>query len=246
MSLSIDRQWVDHNRQEPSSFNKNVESYLKTTSGLSKVIQLIQKPLKLVNHLRAQAGQPASEVGVRVEKDLSTALSVMSLGRIRDVSANAKEAIAVIDDLDGMTVARKISRTVTALFDAFTTYCAFFTFVRPASSVGGLVRAVDLTSDLATIPVDYSDWRQAARLENQAQGEVKEAISLSRKYYMLSVAKDVVSIAGSVLGLAFLSVLSIPKLILLSLSGTVIAISKDFLKMGGKYPVISFDRGASL
>lgn len=245
-AIVVDKSWISDNERESLTLQSNVLGYAQRASGATKMIQMVQKPLKLVHEFQKQSGITPSALTLGLEGKLSTGVAALNIPRLPGVTVDAKQAFVTMDDLEGMTLTRKIGRTISTIFDAISTYCYCIMFVKPIPIVGAVAQAVDLTSDLATLPMDYSDYQEASRLESEVTGPVKDAFAHSRKYYMLCVAKDVAAIAGAVLGLLLLPIMPVIGLISLSLAGTILAISKDLLKASGPYPVIPFDRGVRL
>jgi hypothetical protein len=242
MSININSNWVSGNKRETNYFETFVRMP-KKASGASKWVQLVRKPLKLFNHIYKKT---ATSTTVDVEKRLGAGVEVLNVFRSPGLTLDAANAIAKVDDLDGMSLPRKISRTVSTIFDTLGTYCSALLFVKPISTIPHLSFALGLTGDMVDLPVDVSDWKEAGRLESQANGDVKAALAHSRKYYLLSLIKDVISIATAIFGLALLPSMPVTGMILISIAGTALGIARDLLDSGGAYPVISFDRGVRI
>ena len=127
-------------------------------------------------------------------------------------------------------------------------FAAFFIIANPAMGAGA--QLFSLASKFASFHLTSEDYTKSFRLEAAATGEAKIALSHSRHYYFLSVARDIIAIATAVLGLTLamtgLEILPTIGFVALSLCGSLVAIQKDFYKDAGKYKVVPFDREVAI
>ncbi len=243
-ALVVNKSWIDSHETKPFTLADRATSYLRTANGAGRVMQLVQKSVKLSNQITKDLGRTPSEVGVRLEQNLGIATGALGVIRAPGAIIDAARSIQAASE-DGS--ARKIERAVSDTLGAVSAVGYASMFVKYNPTVGTVCGALDLTGDVADFPYAISDYQKAKACEGQSNSpEIKEAFAHTKRYNLLAVAKTALSIATGILGMVLLIVGApiVPAVILIapSLLGTTLALAKDQYKTMGKYEVINFDR----
>ncbi len=248
-NLIIDQKWLDQNKNEKaedSVFDRAVD-YTNEAKGAYRTLQVVQKTAKLGNEIGKEGWLPPSPVLGHLDHKAGIGASALGLARLPSATKGAIESLSALKQNDnGIGIGRKVGKAIRDMMDAIASYSYAAVFIKKNPTIQTVAQVTDLTSDLADLQISASNYLQASKLESKATGEVKNALSHSRKTFLWRVAKDVSGIAAASLGfvsLAFGAPL-MPAIawIIVSLSTTLIAIARDVHKDIGTYKVIDFDR----
>ena len=250
MTTTIDRNWLEANGNEKandSAFQRLLD-YENTSNGVFRSLQAVQKTAKLGNQIVKEAGSIPSAMSTGLATNLGIATSAMGLARLPAVTSQAIQSISAVgDDKNTTDLSRKVKNAVRDTGEAVAIggYATLFVTGSPAAQT--VAQIADMTSDVADFDLAISDYRKAAELETMATGDVKKAVTHSKNFHFLRIAKIVASIATVVLG-AILVAKGVPllALMMLSLVTTLLAITKDIYKTMGQHKVITFDRNVTL
>lgn len=248
----INQEWLDSNINPKAgdSLWNLYGDYLASPVGKFRNLALIQKSLDFSQYLKEAMGWSRSIKVTNLTKNLSLGISSLGLLSLPKTTADAIESVTVLHQNDGVDWGRKSIKAIQNLSNLASSAIYSYGFVTTNKIPLGSAKAFDLTSDFADLHLTISDYQKTGELEKAATGQVKEAITHSKKYYLLGVIKDVISISACTFGfglLAFVpSVVAVTALLAASLIALIFSIYRDLYKQGGKYPIIELDRVVQL
>lgn len=238
--IYMNQAWVDANRKkvDPSSLNRYMNygaeargafRYCQVVKGLCQIErEMVSVPSPLVKKLDQTAGG---------------GIAMLGMLRLPHVT---REAFAAVSDLKqaGPFMARKLGIAWREAADALGSWGKSIGFFTGNPVVRSLTQYADLTTDTADLGLAISDYREAAKLEAAAAGEVKEVCTFSKNYYLLRIAKAVTAVVASVFALILMftgaQLLPTLAMVILSLATAILAIRRDVWEGEGR--VIKFDR----
>ncbi len=252
MSITVVNQnWIDtYKKKEILSGPARFAKKQGDVSGIVQTLQVVKKGSELVNQIRIAAGLESFPVLEQLAANVGQGLSTLSIARritrLYPVVVGAQKSIsALTDDSDGKDFVMKLAKAIQGVAGLISTYINSILLIFKNLAIGNIARFADLCSVVADLKMSSHSYSKASELEATAKGDVKDALSHSKHYYLLCTIKAVISLASAILGCIALtlaaSAIATIALLVISLSNIVLAIHKDLYKDEGIYPVIDFD-----
>ncbi len=234
----IDERWLEANTNEDLSFIERLSRYTSTTFGSFRSLSLIKSCSKLRNEL----GSTPSVVAQNLEKMAAISMSGLGLVRLPAVTKDAYDVLLDLGEEDGVSFFRKAAIAFRNTMEAIMTWCNASVFVLSNPLLRRAAQIADFGYDSADLCLSVNDYYLASTYEEASSGEIKEVFTHTRKYFMLRVAKAVLSIATAVFTaimlMAGMQLLPSVLAIFLSLATTLTAFRRDLFKEEGKYKLI--------
>lgn len=232
----IDQNWLNANRNtDAKSLGEQCIDYAGQAIGAQRILSVIKDAAKLTPNPLARELSDHSNVAI-------SGLGVVSLPLV------TKDAYTALIDLrseNGTSTERKIGVAVRDAMDAVSTWGNAVSFVLQKHAILDVMQFTELTSDMADFGLSVADYSQAEEYEAIAEGDVKKAFSHTKNYFMLRVAKAVMSVAAGILAIVMfltgVQLLSTVAMIFLSITSAALAIRRDIFKDEGEYRIVEID-----
>lgn len=235
----INQSWVDsniNNKANQSFFEWAIE-YAATTSGVRRLLSLIGTGAELRNELGASPSFLATQFSDATQK----ASPVLKLIGLPSATKEAYDALANLDQTDAL--GRRAIEALKSAMGALRSWSGAIIFMSANFALKRVVQIADFGEDVIDLGLSIADYRQASSLEDVASGKIKEAYCHTRKYYMLRIARAVVSIATVALASFMLitgwGVLPMTVSLCLTLGSVSLAIYRDRLKSSGTFHLVT-------
>lgn len=242
----INDSWLSENPGKQRPVLDGVISLADKASGASRLLGVLKNSAKISRHFSEQP----SELVEDFISQTGAAISSMGVIRLASSTTRAAQAVSDLSAENGVGFTRKVVVAVRDVFDSFTSWVSAAKFIFRVSLLGKMCQMMNLTRDVTDLSLSYSDYSQAYEFEATATGEVRKALTHSKNYYLLRVAKAVLSVTAAVFSLLMLlthtSVIPAIVMVSLSLLAGLLAIRRDLHKYEGVYQVIKFDRPIQL
>ena len=230
-TIVVNQNWLNQNKNEkerPSCLNRLVE-YSGSTAGSIRYLSVLRNALKL-----SGAAQPIADAA-------GTAISTIGLVRWPAAMKDAYTAVSNLTSAQGPVEVRA-GVAVRDVMEAVASCCKASAFIKANPVLQNVSQWADLAGDGADLGLSIDGYKRSSARENGTVGEVKEAYSHSRKYYMLRIAKAVLSFASAFFAALMIvtgmRILPVVLAILMSLAATLVAIRRDLYREEGKYKFI--------
>ncbi|PIS02607.1 MAG: hypothetical protein COT85_04810 [Chlamydiae bacterium CG10_big_fil_rev_8_21_14_0_10_42_34] len=238
----INQTWLEQNKNANA---KSIFDYLSESKGALRSLQAVQKTARLTGEFAKGVGVELAEAVTLLDKNLSTGISALGIPRLPKVTASLYQSYVDFASNSTMSLQRRVSKAAKTALDAISAYGYLINFLTFSPIVKTVTRGADLIYDLIDLPMAYLDYQTASDLETRAAGAVKDAMTHSKNYYLLSVARVVASLALFVFSLsaAYIGASTLASITVssLSLTMTLLGIDRDFHESSGPYEVIKFD-----
>lgn len=245
----VDQNWLNANRNkkvDDSALERTCD-YLSTANGAYRGLQSVEKTIQIGNEFSNQLGAHSAQF----VRDLGTATAAMGMCRLPSVTSQVIKSLSAIGDQKNPTdMSRKMANAVKDTADAVLTYGYTGAFITKNTPLAIVANIADLTCNVTDVTLSVTDYTSAAKLESAASGQIKEAITHSKNYYLFRIIKATLSIASGILGLTMVALgaplLPALALIILSVTTTIFAVMRDNYKYMGQFRVIDFDRAVTI
>jgi hypothetical protein len=249
--LLIDRKWLEENINEKAnqSIYDSISGYLSQSVGALRGMQITQKAARLANEANKDLGLGSSRTLTGLDSNLGVGVSALNIPRLPSVTMEAVKSISALRADDGVNFFRKCVKAVRDFMDAVAAYGFVSIFITGNPALKTVAQAADLTTDIADLHISASDYSKASELEARATGDAKEALTHTRKYNLIRVAKATSSIAMAILGIVLVAtgiLFPMTALAILLVTSTAIAIFRDLHRDWGRFNVIKFDQEVTL
>lgn len=226
----VDQNWLDVNRGDDKSSIGRFLDYTGKSTGALRVIQVI-KGFAQMKSLVSTTPSPVADNLVRAS---GAAVSSLGIVRLPSVTQDAFNAVSNLSVDNGVSSERKAGTAIKDSMDAVSAWGNSLSFVANIPNIRNFTQLTDLTTDVCDFGLSISDYSMAEKFEEVATGDVKNVFTRTKNYYMLRIAKAVVSVVSGILAIAmFLTgALFIPAIAmtLLSISSAFLAIRRDLYK----------------
>lgn len=248
----IGQNWLNENTNDKAdqSLLSRLQGYVGQTGGVYRLLQTMQKTLRLGTMTSEGMGSPVSPTVKTLDGNLGIAANALIFPRIPQATTAAVQTVSELEVEDGVPFRRKMAKAIRDVCDAVAALGFGALFIKFNPSVLKVAQTADLATDAMDLHISKEDYDKATELEQVAAGDVKEALLHTKNYNWWRVAKAATGVAATtlaLLGLVFsIYLLPVIALAILGLAGTIFAVIRDNYKDMGRFNIIKFDREVQL